>query len=345
MQNPYPDDIMFSVNLEKNSTHGPTIVGSFFSAFFNYSCPLNSSIGTTFDNPTLNSTATFENGTIISWAVIDVANGFITFVDVPINLDFTYAKVGVHAYNADGLNTTGYVAINIANFPPYNTTSFTDYTMVAGDAVQTYNVSGTFSDHEGEDITLSSDTSNSDCVEFSNDIFTINPSNWSTNCKNSNITLVATDESASSSNVSFIIDVTNQPPQILSSPSALTVYDNISFSHSVNYSDHFQENDITHSLQYSVSGVPSFMNYSLVGDLITFQGNSSIADINQNYTIQLVANDSFEQSSIDLIVEVLENEPPTPSSSTYPLSLLEGQQGMVTIPFFTDSEGDPITYS
>ena len=141
------------------------------------------------------------------------------------------------------------------------------------------------------------------------------------------------------------MDITNQAPEILGSLSPVVVYDNISFTKTVNFSDYFRENDTQQSLHYSISGVPNFMTENLSGDTVTFIGNASAALIDSNYTIQLVASDTYELSTINLTVNVIENEPPVAPQTTYPVTLLEGQQGTFTIDPFTDAEGDPITYS
>ena len=53
----------------------------------------------------------------------------------------------------------------------------------------------------------------------------------------------------------------------------------------------------------------------------------------------------FEPSIIYLVVQVLENEPPAVPHATFPISLLEEQQGSLKIPSFIDTEGDLITYT
>ena len=156
---------------------------------------------------------------------------------------------------------------------------------------------------------------------------------------------MANDDRNASDTFSFVVDVDNEAPEVLGSLSPLTVYDNISFTKTVNFSDYFQENDIGQTLHFSLSNTPSFITETKTGDVVTIQGNPNIHDINQNYTLQFVANDMYEQSSIDLIIEVLENKPPVAPHVTLPVSLLEGQQGTLTFPSYTDAEDDSITYT
>ena len=156
---------------------------------------------------------------------------------------------------------------------------------------------------------------------------------------------MANDDRNASATYSFVVDVTNEAPEVLGYLSPLTVYDNISFTKVVNFSDYFQENDVSQTLHFSIANIPSFVTKVFSGDVVTIQVNASINDINQNFTLHLVANDMYEQSSIDLTIEVLENEPPVAPNVTYPISLLEGQQGTITVPSFTDAESNPITYT
>ena len=156
---------------------------------------------------------------------------------------------------------------------------------------------------------------------------------------------MANDDRNASDTFSFVVDVDNEAPEVLGSLSALTVYDNVSFTKTVNFSDYFQENDIGQTLHFSLSNTPSFITETKTGDVVTIQGFPNIHDINQNYTLQFVVNDMYEQSSIDLIIEVLENKPPVAPHVMFPVSLLEGQQGTFTVPSFTDTESNVITYT
>ena len=156
---------------------------------------------------------------------------------------------------------------------------------------------------------------------------------------------MANDDRNASATYSFIVDVSNEAPQIIGSISPYTVYDNISFTKTVNFSNYFQESDAHQSLYFSCSGVPSFMTNSSIGDAITFTGNASSALIGSNFTIQLVVNDGYEQSTLNFTINVVENEPPTAPHVTLPVSLNEGQQGTLTFPSFTDAESDSITYT
>ena len=108
----------------------------------------------------------------------------------------------------------------------------------------------------------------------------------------------------------------------------------------------FKDDDATHSLQYSVTNVPSFANYANSSNIITFEGNvTSTADINQTFSINITATDSYESASISFVIQVLENHQPVTPSSTYTFSLFEGDQGSETINLFTDTESDTITYT
>ena len=112
----------------------------------------------------------------------------------------------------------------------------------------------------------------------------------------------------------------------------------------MNFSDYFRENDVGQSVYFSTADVPTFVNRTIANEIVTFDVNATSANIGTNYTIKLIGNDLFEQSSVDYVIEVLENKPPAPSSATMSINLFEGQVGSETIPSFTDEESNPITY-
>ena len=175
------DFFFYNLTLYKNSTATSHYVTTYFESYYNFSCPLNTSIGVGFTNFTVDTTVKFDNGTIASWASINEVNNWLYLGNVSVDTYEDNVILVMRASNDQGLEAFGYANVTIVNLPPYNNTALSNFTLVVGSSNQTYNVSGLFSDYEGENFTLTSDTSNSDCVEFSNDIFTIIPTNWSTN--------------------------------------------------------------------------------------------------------------------------------------------------------------------
>ena len=150
-----------SVTVNKNSSGTALSVKWYFNDYYNYTCPLNTSNGVDFNNPELNSTVKFENGTTVAWASTDNGTGKLVLGNVSVDTYDDFTRLEISAYNSDGLDAIGYVNVTIVNLPPYNNTGLSNFTSVAGSPNQTYNVSGLFSDHEGEPFTLTSDTSNS----------------------------------------------------------------------------------------------------------------------------------------------------------------------------------------
>ena len=176
------NDLLFhDLTLNKNSSAGPYSASSYFSAYYNFSCALNTSKGIGFTDYIVDSTVRFDNGTIASWAIINQGDGYLYLGNVSVNTYEDHVRLVINASNDQGLEAFGYANITIVNLPPYNNTALSNLTSVAGSSNQTYNVSGLFSDYEGENITLTSDTSNSDCVEFESNVFNIVPKNWNTN--------------------------------------------------------------------------------------------------------------------------------------------------------------------
>ena len=143
----------------------------------------------------------------------------------------------------------------------------------------------------------------------------------------------------------FNVKIINDKHKILATPTAITVYDNSLFSESLNFLEYFRENDVGRSAYFSTADVPNFVNQTMVNEIVTFDMNATSANIGKNYTIKLIANDLFEESFIDFVIEVLENEIPVSSSATMSINLYETLIGSQTIPCFTDNENDPITYS
>ena len=150
-----------SATVNKNSSGTALSVKWYFNDYYNYTCPLNTSNGVDFNNPELNSTVKFENGTTATWASADNDTGKLVLGNVSVNTYDDFTRLVISAYNSDGLDAIGYVNVTIVNLPPYNNTGLTNFTIVAGGSNQTYNVSDLFSDHENETFTLTSDTSNS----------------------------------------------------------------------------------------------------------------------------------------------------------------------------------------
>ena len=175
------DFFFYNLTLHKNSSATSYYVTTYFESYYNFSCPLNTSIGVGFENFTVDTVVKFDNGTIASWASINEVNNWLYLGNVSVDTYEDNVILVMRASNDQGLEAFGYANVTIVNLPPYNNTALSNFTLVVGSSNQTYNVSGLFSDYEGENFTLTSDTSNSDCVEFSNDIFTIIPTNWSTN--------------------------------------------------------------------------------------------------------------------------------------------------------------------
>ena len=181
MRSAFVDFLLYTVTLHKNSSGGPYTAGTYFSGYYNFSCVLNTSNGISFTNYTVDSTVRFDNGTIASWATINQTNGYLYLGNVSVNTYEDHVRLVINASNHQDLEAYAYANVTIVNLPPYNNATLSNFTSIAGSSNQTYNVSDLFSDYEGENITLTSNTSNSDCVEFENDVFTIVPTNWSSN--------------------------------------------------------------------------------------------------------------------------------------------------------------------
>lgn len=161
------------------------------------------------------------------------------------------------------------------------------------------------------------------------------------------IEITATDINSNWFTTSFTLTLLNNVPTVTGSPSDVTVYDNITSSIDLVFSDYFSDDDTPlQTLTYSVSNVPSFATDSSNSTNLLLDVTALDANINQNYTVNLFADDGFDTSSTTLIIEVLENKQPTPTVTEYNITLLEGDSGTETIPMYDNySETDSVTYT
>ena len=137
--------------------------------------------------------------------------------------------------------------------------------------------------------------------------------------------------------------INNNPTNITTIPSD-TVYDNVTYTKTVNLSQVFNDPDSSYqTITYSVISVPSFLTYSIVGSTLTINGTPSVSDVG-SYNVFARAFDSFAYgiSMFKIIVQL--NDPPT-APTISDINWLEMQTKVITIPSFTDPEGDPVYYS
>ena len=98
-------------------------------------------------------------------------------------------------------------------------------------------------------------------------------------------------------------------------------------------------------LTYSISGTPSFMNWTATQDQVTFTGNATDVFINDTFTITISASDGYSFSTFNYTVSVIENKPPQPPAVEWDFLLHEGDSGIISLSHFVDYEGDDILYT
>ena len=152
----------YSTSIYKNSSQISQSFDPYFTKNYSFTRPLNISKEVDFIDPALNATVKFDNGTIVTWATVNVTDGLLYLGNVSLKTSNDLVTLAISAYNSAGLNAAGYINVTLlVNEPLYNNIDLTNFTLVAGDSNQTYNVTGLFSDHKGHNITLTSTPNNS----------------------------------------------------------------------------------------------------------------------------------------------------------------------------------------
>ena len=344
---------MLNVSETKNTSSGTEHdIGNLVYLHYAFRCNYDNTNTIDFtDNSTvtLNSTAKFEtNGSAVSWAVVNSATGTIKFVDIPVSFNETSVNIKFTSYNNETRLATGTINVSLNNYAPYALFDPpTSLSYSETDSVQTLDVSTLFSDYENDPIayTIPDNLTPYTAISFDgNQTINIDPSTGVMSATVINVT--ATDSKGASFTSNFTISITtaNQAPTIIATPGPLTVYDNISFTETLTFSDYFSDNE-GDTLSYSISGEPSFVTSSLTVTQVTFTGNASSSMIGSSYDITISASDLYNSVSLDYTITVAENEPPQPSAPDHNITVIEGNSGTVNVPAFTDAESNSITYT
>lgn len=334
------------LNLLKNTTYSTSHANltDLFATKYGNSCPLTPANTIPFRDLVVNSTLFLSlNSTIPTWASIGGSDE-LYISDIPTSFNLTPAYLLVNAYNTHGESINSTLTVKLNNYSPYNVTPAIDFTRIAGSANFTYDVSAMFADIENQIITVSYKESVSNAtvlwITVASNIFSIK----TTTVADVTINMKASDVYGASIVIPFKVNITNIPPQVIgTAPDTFWLYENVTVQKSYNFSNYFQEFDAIHTLAYSLTGKPSFVANITSGPIFNLTVSPALANVG-NYTIGFVATDGFASATVNLTFEVKLNNPPSPPTNVT-IEALEGIAGTHTVPFFTDTEGDAVTYA
>jgi hypothetical protein len=288
-------------------------------------------------------------GTTVSWATVN-AGGNLEVVNMNAGYENSIFLLKFIADNTSGSHSIqGFFNITqISNNLPVNSTAFTDQIAIAGSPQFTYDVSGVFTDADGDIITLTSEDSLTpgslpSWITFDGSIFTISP----TVVADIILNLIATDSQGGSTTVQFNVTITNASP-VGSTVSGISQINNTAISHAIDLSPLFTDPEVTmgyQALSFSISNVPAFLTTTWSGSVITFSGTSTAGDVGV-HSIDLVASDGFTTTSIYFVVIITLNTPPY-ANTVQNIQTYENQ--LTTFDMnafgFVDDESDSITYT
>ena len=233
--------------------------------------------------------------------------------------------------------------------PQINETAVDQNTTVLNTPIQ-YNISNLFMKHPllsgplSYEVTLENGDALPSWIHFDNLASTVNIETDS--IQSANITVTASNGRLTKSSQTLEVRIYNTAPVVAHPLSDISWYENISFSQNFDLSNVFEDNDPNHHVSFSVEKWPSFATWSVVLNNLSVSGiadSSFIAQINE---VSIKGNDGYDSVIDTFKINVVENYAPIPSSSMISSILwYEDIPCSTTIPAFTDTEGDTITYS
>ena len=241
------------------------------------------------------------------------------------------------------------IQITIVNPKPAKVEIAADQsTTVLADALS-YDISGFFHDYLGRDmiwgVTKTDGSPLPGWITFIEDSKIITAS---AGALQSEVVLVRviTDDLKMANQTFTIRIINNDPVAITSTTFQETVYEGVTIDHTVDLSTLFNpEADPNQSLSFITMYVPSWLSQTQTGSSVRFQGTAPHSAIG-NHKIRVIADDNYDQTVNNFTFIVVENYPPVaPSSFPTTINAIQSQLKMVTLPEFTDAEGDVITYS
>ena len=224
----------------------------------------------------------------------------------------------------------------IPNLPPLANGSISPRTVAAGETV-TVNVSGLFTDPDGDALTFSATSSNAAAasVAVSGSVVTVE----ATARGEAMVTVTARALDGLSARLSFAVTVRNQAPVAQDTVPAQTLF--MGDTVSVNLAAYFSDPD-GDALSYSVAtSDANAVSASISGSLISMRALTRGAS-----TLTVTARDPGQLSAQQPITVTVANQEPIILDSIPPVTLfVDDRVGLDLTPFFADRDGDALSYA
>ena len=234
--------------------------------------------------------------------------------------------------------------------PIINETASDQETTVLDDPIQ-YNIAFLFKNPTSHssiltlDVTLDDDSSLPSWISFSDITYIITIQ--ANSIQAATVKVTATNEDFESLSQTFEVAITNNAPTVTSSMGSENLYENVTFTKTVNLTTTFSETDPNQVIDdYVIVEWVSFGTWGITGEILTITGTPSFSDIGGVFNVQITASDGFDSALDVLSIDVIENEAPSvPSSYNNEITVYEGVDETTYIPEFDDSENDALSYS
>ena len=246
------------------------------------------------------------------------------------------ATITVTASDPEGLSASQQVAVTVPNRSPRRVGSIPGQTVEVGQST-TVELSPYFSDPDGDALTYSATSSNTDVAGASvlGSAVTIT----AVGAGSATITVTARDPEGLSATQQVAVTVPNRPPSTVGSVPAQTV--EVGRSATVNVSQYFSDPD-GDALAYSAtSSNTNVARASVSGSAVTITGVRA-----GSATITVTACDPEGLSATQQVAVTVPNRPPRPVGSVPGQTVEVGQSTTVELsPYFSDPDGDALTYT
>jgi hypothetical protein len=159
------------------------------------------------------------------------------------------------------------------------------------------------------------------------------------------VIITAENHNSLTKSQTFKAQITHSSPVINNDPADISKWENITFSHDIDLSDVFTDQDPSQTLTFSVPYKPTWLTESWTGDIVTLSANAPYSDIGDHNVI-LKATNSYDFAVCNLTITIQENDPPAaPTTLQTTINSLEGINASTTFAAFTDTESNAVTYS
>ena len=246
------------------------------------------------------------------------------------------AEVTVTAFDPDGESASTTFLVAVTNEDPVASGQITTTLTHRGDT-DSIDVSGNFTDPDGDPLTYTVSVANETVVEAS--ITNTNLSLTAAGIGSSQVTVTATDPYGASGSLSFEVTVSNQGPAVVT-----TIEDRVTHREgelSVSLGPHFEDDD-NDDLTFTVEVVDTrIASASVQGSELMLDGIALGSTV-----VRVTADDGFGGRITSFFTLTVQNR--EPEITMMIADQLTHRAGLLTIPLdpiFVDADGDALTYS